>query len=873
MTDAVDLELALRTVDRVQFWAEVRYRVPGTAGVRDTSRDTLAVQIKQEDLLACAGNAGDYGRTLASMLFGNAMLAQTIAEARSAAATLKLPLRFQLHLVAEAETLHTLRWETLHDLPADGGAPLATSTQVLFSRYISTTNRWAHRQPRALQRALVVVANPTDLANLGFSPVDATQELKLIRDTFGDAQTTVLDAGKATLAGLSQHLNAGCDMLYLLAHGHTDDDGNTWLYLEDENRRTARAQGREIVQLMSTQINRPSLIILGACQSAGNGHAPPMLALGPMLAAAGIPAVLAMQDRISIETMQHFLPACLKALYEGDPIDLAVAKARRIIHDQPDAWIPVLFLCLYGNPDAQNQAKQADVSRLREALGRFCARQVRLPEPYLTTYTAGPELEQLANMLLEHTTPSSSLDHMVAHLDHHVDGIAYILRDIALAKGEKAIEPIVDLLDVATISEMSIGLPWIWYVRLWSICKHTTEDLDQHALQIYSRIVANYKDAPYLPNKTKTQQICHFLAKYSTFNQNTPPLVDFAIEFQKHLNSFHILYYPLQQWISSYCAVMNIKYTTNNSSATDITHNIAPILIMELQEIEEDCYQLRIWSTKNPKQQDDWHSDLQLCRTGRVSWSKFLALFGEIAQHRIYQNAERIEVFLPNSLIFRDMESTPLTDPDFPNSSSSPGYVWPIVRRFQKRCQILQKSLPDRIPIFMKHWRTRWECWEQTRVQSATHCQRGQQPDLETLPLLRLSQMANQNEEKEIRQKPETPFVVAQGNKNNREICTRLAEALIKTGVPIALWCHTSAPLEARAQEVLGDLIKASWNAAGDFPRALHKLRQSTFHPQSEEAQSVEQKSEEALIVEQILLFWDAPDQLPPDLNLQAVGY
>ena len=63
-----------------------------------------------------------------------------------------------------APELHDVRWETLRD--PGNGASLLTNESVLFSRYLSSLDwRPAGVRPKAGLRALVVIANPSDLAS------------------------------------------------------------------------------------------------------------------------------------------------------------------------------------------------------------------------------------------------------------------------------------------------------------------------------------------------------------------------------------------------------------------------------------------------------------------------------------------------------------------------------------------------------------------------------------------------------------------------------------------------------------------------------------------------------------------------------------
>jgi hypothetical protein len=54
--------------------------------------------------------------------------------------------------------------------------------------------------------------------------------------------------------------------------------------------------------------------------------------------------VLAMQGRISFQTIDQFLPAFFQELQRDGQIDRAMAVARSHVRDRPDWWMPVLFM-------------------------------------------------------------------------------------------------------------------------------------------------------------------------------------------------------------------------------------------------------------------------------------------------------------------------------------------------------------------------------------------------------------------------------------------------------------------------------------------------------------------------------------------------
>jgi hypothetical protein len=93
-------------------------------------------------------------------------------------------------------------------------------------------------------------------------------------------------------------------------------------------------------------------VVLASCQSAGAGGQEPsddqgaLSALGPRMVEAGVPAVLAMQGRVSMQTMAQFIPVFFQELDRDGQIDRAMTLARRAVRHRHDWWVPVLFMRL-----------------------------------------------------------------------------------------------------------------------------------------------------------------------------------------------------------------------------------------------------------------------------------------------------------------------------------------------------------------------------------------------------------------------------------------------------------------------------------------------------------------------------------------------
>jgi hypothetical protein len=207
-------------------------------------------------------------------------------------------------------------------------------------------------RPKGDLRALVVIARPEGLERYNLAPVDVAGELERATAGLGAIPATALDSGgSANLNNLFAHLREGYDILYLVAHG-TLVSGESWVWLEDESGGIARASGAELATRLQELAQRPRLVVLASCQSAGTGEmqrsadSGALAALGPRLAEVGVPAVVAMQGQVTMATVARFMPAFFQELQRDGQIDRAVAVARGAVRDRPDFWMPALFMRL-----------------------------------------------------------------------------------------------------------------------------------------------------------------------------------------------------------------------------------------------------------------------------------------------------------------------------------------------------------------------------------------------------------------------------------------------------------------------------------------------------------------------------------------------
>jgi hypothetical protein len=353
MAQYADLEISLHRHDAEAHTVDFRYSQPDSeADVRLSQGGEPA--LAHFDLKALRSQGADptaYGQALTDSLFAEPAVKTAFAQARTSAQTLDVPLRLRLLIGPSAPELHNLRWELLLD-PQDK-IPLSTSENILFSRYLSSLDwRPVRLSPKGALHALAVVANPSNLAEYKLAPVDVEGEITRARQGLGGIPITTLPDGaaRATLNNLLTRLRESSngddyDILYLVCHGNLMKE-EAWLWLEDEAGKIARVSGAEFAIRLKELRQRPRLVVLASCQSAGVGAGDALAALGPRLAEAGVPAVLAMQGNITIDTVAQFMPAFFEELQRDGQIDRALAVARGLVRDRSDFWAPALFMRL-----------------------------------------------------------------------------------------------------------------------------------------------------------------------------------------------------------------------------------------------------------------------------------------------------------------------------------------------------------------------------------------------------------------------------------------------------------------------------------------------------------------------------------------------
>lgn len=347
MAKYADLEIGLHGRGELRFKVEFRYRPPDSAAESRLGDGLATIDI--DDLEQQISDAEAYGKMLTESLFADPNVRTSYFQARASAESLEAQLRIRLYIHPDVSELHSVRWETLRD-PQDG-SQLCTNENLLFSRYVSTPEcRPVRLRLKSQLRALIAVANPSDLADYNLAPIEVGTEIEITQRGMGNIPVKSLpEPGSdrpTTLNTLIDLLRENeSDILCLMCHGTLVED-EPWLYLEDEDGKVTRVSGNTFVERILELVERPSLILLLSCQSAGSSTGKALTALGPHLAEVGIPAVIAMQGNISLDTIAEFLPVFFKELQRDGAIDRSMTVARGAVRQRPDSWMPVLYMRL-----------------------------------------------------------------------------------------------------------------------------------------------------------------------------------------------------------------------------------------------------------------------------------------------------------------------------------------------------------------------------------------------------------------------------------------------------------------------------------------------------------------------------------------------
>lgn len=288
-----------------------------------------AINAFEQDLLRNVTNDAswmDKARTLGTRLF-EALVPDDLRPAYEAAyrQARKAHTGLQIRIQASEQSHNVpleLLYDPLHDLF------LAANNFTVLVRSAPGDVFDVVRAEHPLQ-LLVVVAAPK-----GYAPVAVESELKKLREglaSLDEAGVWKIDVlrGPNTIGQLQSLRNMGrIHVMHFIGHGVVDPaSGNGALVFEDARGEPNLAEPRRLLQVLAGYSNL-RLVVLNACHGGRESEGRPYSSVAHHLLRPGIPAVIAMQRRVSDRSAVLFAEYLYRALANCRSVGEAVNSAR-----------------------------------------------------------------------------------------------------------------------------------------------------------------------------------------------------------------------------------------------------------------------------------------------------------------------------------------------------------------------------------------------------------------------------------------------------------------------------------------------------------------------------------------------------------------
>lgn len=324
---------------------KVEIRLFEDAGPRDLGHGYLHA----DNIAECpSDNPMAAGQWLRAWLLKDEALKTAWDKAREAAPQC----RIRLWIEQGATELHTLPWEML----PISTTVIAAMANTPFSRYLPSQESWGRSLVKGRLRVLVAISNPNDLQKYDLTPINVKRERAALESALSTRGLRQLDVDfletPVTLERLEARLRERrYHVVHYLGHGNFNRRRNqTSLYLQDAAGNTHVTEDTEIVQLFENLADDycPRLVFLNACEGAKTSTTDAFRGLGQQLVLAGIPAVVAMQEKISMGSARKLSATFYRRLLATGVVDQAMNEARSTLMaaGRSDVAVPVLFMRL-----------------------------------------------------------------------------------------------------------------------------------------------------------------------------------------------------------------------------------------------------------------------------------------------------------------------------------------------------------------------------------------------------------------------------------------------------------------------------------------------------------------------------------------------
>ena len=336
MSDPVaDISIRLTREANGRFSVSLQFAPPGSPTERETERESVHIDLAR---LTAQPDDVNYGVELLNQLLP-LTTQKSLANALKECGEARWTVHVRLIIDSSAHELQSISWERLAD-PL--GTPfLIQRANTYFTRYSLKNSAGRRLMPQRRLRVLLAVANPSNLHEMRLPPIDFPADgwrKTFFRDLLVELSSPL------TLARLSTELTNQYDVLCLACHGRINVRGETEFILADNDNRVAREDAASLVRaLANLEDKQPSLVILLSCDSAGDAEMASTGLLATELCSNGVPSVIGIQGKMSIESGIAFLDELFLGIRRFGSVERAVADGRAVIKNSGEWWRPALF--------------------------------------------------------------------------------------------------------------------------------------------------------------------------------------------------------------------------------------------------------------------------------------------------------------------------------------------------------------------------------------------------------------------------------------------------------------------------------------------------------------------------------------------------
>jgi CHAT domain-containing protein len=247
----------------------------------------------------------------------------------------------RLRLDIRADELTCIPWEMLRD----DQDYLAMSPRFPVLRYLHRAAPTPFKSMPKKVKILLVTATPVDASPLP----GVKKELGLVCDSLkklgASAPVEVSVLENASFDLLRSRLDGSFNVLHFMGHGAFEDNRG-YLIFEDAAHQSSWQEAESVGDVLRDK--NVELLVLNACETAVPSPEESLIGVAHAAHAAGIPAVIAMQQAILDSAASAFAAAFYDTLAKGQPLETCLAAGRvatknELGNDSTDWAIPVLF--------------------------------------------------------------------------------------------------------------------------------------------------------------------------------------------------------------------------------------------------------------------------------------------------------------------------------------------------------------------------------------------------------------------------------------------------------------------------------------------------------------------------------------------------